>query len=126
MTTKIVNLTPHPVRIRLEDGSTYSSYPAGLARVSSTSVALGALEIESPHGDKIMRVPVFATHFGTVEGLPDPVEGTIYVTSALVAEAATRAGRTDVFAPGTGPNDGAIRDESQRVEAVTRLVRVGG
>jgi hypothetical protein len=59
-----------------------------------------------------------------IVGLPEPQPGVIFVTSAIVAEAATKAGRRDVLAPGTGPNDGAIRENGQ-VVAVTRLVRLG-
>lgn len=120
---KIVNLTPHT--IYLDTGDRRIEFLSqGLARVASTTHQLGSLEVEV-NGETV-KVPVSGTRFGEVTGLPDPVEGTVYLTSALVAEAATKAGRTDVLAPGTGPNDGAIRDEANRLLAVTRFVRIGG
>ena len=57
----------------------------------------------------------------SLHGLPPPVPGTIYVVSAMVA--ARCAGRDDVFAPGTGPQDAAIRDAGGQVYAVTRLIQ---
>ncbi len=54
----------------------------------------------------------------------EEVEQPIYLVSEMVL---ARTFRSDVFAPGTGPNDGAIRypaDHAQagQVEAVTRLI----
>jgi len=60
-----------------------------------------------------------APTWGEVEGLPEPSEGTIYIVSGLVAG---RISRPDVFSPGTGPQDGAVR-ENGRIVAVTRLIR---
>ncbi len=56
-----------------------------------------------------------------VTGLPDPIDGTIFIVSAPVGAAIV--GRNDVLVLGTGPNDGAIRDGGN-VVAVTRLKRV--
>jgi hypothetical protein len=56
-----------------------------------------------------------------VEGLPPPERDTILIVSALLAVAVP--GRTDVFYPGTGPGDGAVRDSQGRVQAVTRLIQ---
>lgn len=51
----------------------------------------------------------------------DPIEDDrLYIVSALVIG---RVKRTDCVAPGTGPNDGAIRNAAGQIEAVTRLVR---
>jgi hypothetical protein len=46
----------------------------------------------------------------------------MYIVSGMVLSALYGT-RPDVLAPGTGPNDGAIRDASGRIVAVTRLVR---
>ena len=111
----LVNLTPHPIVLLGADGN-YHAIPASgaVARVSS---APGALEAVAG-----VPVPVAGRQtFGAVEGLPAPVEGVIYIVSALVL---ARCGdRDDVVGPGTGPNDGAIRNEKGHVVAVTRLVR---
>lgn len=97
---KIVNLTPHV--IRLTDGREFES--AGLARVSST---------HSPFEDGVCRVT-----FGAIQGLPAPEEGTLFVVSALVAQAARRS---DVVSPATGHPD-AVRDEKGQVKAVPGFV----
>lgn len=51
-------------------------------------------------------IPVISKAFGELSGLPKPVEGTIYVVSALAAQAAWKAGRVDdVFCPGDPVRD---------------------
>jgi hypothetical protein len=82
-------------------------------------------------------VPIYhAQEHGPVTGLPpcprmddgrticsryDP--WTMYIVSLVVARHPDVVGRYDVVCPGTGPNDGAIRDEQGRIVAVTRLIR---
>lgn len=110
---KIKNYTPHPVTLRLFDGSDIIISSSGSARVDTAPSVL-----ETIAG---IPVPVVAPiRFGAVYGLPEPEEGTIYIVSLLVAQ---RVQRPDVFSPATGPNDEAIRDENGRIVAVTRLVR---
>jgi len=55
----------------------------------------------------------------------DPEPGLVYIVSAMVGAALREAGvsRPDVLCPGTGPQDGAIRDPEGRIQAVTRLIR---
>jgi hypothetical protein len=52
-----------------------------------------------------------------VEGLPEPEDGVIYITSSLVA--GKLPSRPDVLAPDTGPT--AVRDENGHIVAVNRL-----
>ena len=112
----IVNLTPHNIVLQDADGVRTVIASSGIARVASTS---GALETVAG-----VPVPVAGrATYGAVEGLPDPVEGTIYVVSAMVLGRPECQGRDDVVGPGTGPKDGAIRNEAGNVIAVTRLVR---
>lgn len=109
---EIINLTPHVINLHGNDGTLIQSIPSsGVARVASKP---GTLE------DRGLPVPVAApTVFGEVEGLPPPRDGVVYVVSMLVAQ---QAKRPDVLSPGTGPNDGAIRDEQGRIVGVTRLI----
>lgn len=112
MHTKILNLTPHSLTLRAPDGTDTVIAPSGtVARVTATPG-----ELETIPG---VPVPVARPDaFGDVEGLPEFEEGTIYIVSALVG---ARVVRPDVFTLGTGPSDGAIRNDKGQVIAVTRL-----
>lgn len=116
---KIINLTPHPIRLRTSDGAETEVPPSGtIARVASRP-AWAAREVPG------LPVPVQgAPQWGAVEGLPAPQEGAVYLVSSLVLEAVRASGahRPDVMAPATGPQDGAVRDDAGRIVAVTRLV----
>jgi hypothetical protein len=114
--TTMINCTPHAITLRAATGEDTIVPPSGtVARVSSTP---GALEMVEG-----LPVPVAGMQtFGGVEGLPEPTPGTMFIVSALVLSA-LRGSRPDVVGPGTGPNDGAIRNEKGHVIAVTRLVR---
>jgi hypothetical protein len=113
----IVNLTPHPINLRGPDGADTTVPASGtIARVASTPGA--ATEVAG------VPVPVYGRdHFGEVTGLPAPAEGVFLLVSALVGGAVAGT-RDDVLVPGTGPQDGAIRDDAGRIVAVTRLKRV--
>lgn len=94
--TDFVNLTPHALNIRREDGTMLDIAPSGIvARVAETRETLPSLG----------GLAVSRASYGPVEGLPAPAEGAVYIVSALVL--ARCAGRTDVFAPGP-----LIRDEA--------------
>ena len=112
----LVNCTPHAITLRNAEGVDTVLSPSGtVARVTSTPGAL-----ESVPG---VPVPIAgAQTFGGVEGLPAPVEGTLLIVSAMVLSA-LRGTRSDVVGPGTGPNDGAVRNDKGHIVAVTRLVR---
>lgn len=112
MKTDIINLTPHDITVRLEDG-TEKTFPASgkIARVSTTSKVVGEAD----------GIPIAAQSFEDIEGLPKPQEGTIYLVSMVVRQAAQAEGRTDVISPDTSP-EGAIRDDKGRIVAVRRFV----
>ena len=114
--TKLVNLTPHPLTLRAADGSDTVLTPSGtVARVTSTPGTEGTIES--------LPVPVMtADAFGEVIDLPEAEEGTFFVVSGMVGSALS--GRPDVLVPGTGPKDGAIRNEKGHIVAVTRLKMV--
>lgn len=114
----IVNLTPHALTLVAPSGEHHVIPPSGgVARVASTPGTLAAVDG--------LPVPVASpTVFGEVTGLPAPVEGTFFIVSAMVGSALAGRGRTDVLMPGTGPNDGALRNEAGHIVGVTRLVAV--
>ena len=111
--TTLRNLTPHPVTLRAADGTDTTIAPDGMVpRVSSTPGSLTQIEG--------LPVPVATPDVvGEVTGLPAPVAGIFLLVSGMVG-AAVRD-RPDVLVPGTGPADGAIRNEKGHIVAVTRL-----
>jgi hypothetical protein len=112
---QLINMTPHALTLYTADGVVELPVSGQLARVRSSSVFVG----------EVGGMPVYENAFSEVEGLPEPQEGVHYVTSSLVLKALKTAGisRPDVLAPGTGPNDGPIRDQNGRIVGVTRLIR---
>lgn len=115
----IINLTPHPITLRAADGAETTITSSGVARVASTPG-----QVNNVDG---VPVPVASpTTFGEIAGIPaEETAGMFYVVSGMVG-AALRAGgssRTDVLCPGTGPADGAVRNDAGHIIAVTRLVR---
>jgi hypothetical protein len=114
---QLINLTPHALVILTSQGL-YVLPSRGEARVKA---APGPLEgtVTAPND---AQVPIYGPDvYGAVEGLPDPKDGVYYVVSALVG--ARCAHRQDVLVPGTGPDDGASRNERGQIVAVTRLKR---
>jgi hypothetical protein len=103
-----VNLTPHAIVIRFDEGSDFTIQASGkVCRVRSTP---GSEIPDWPDG-----MPIFTSKkVGEVEGLPEPSTGMVYIVSR--AAAARCVGRADVVSPGR-----AIRKEGKVV--VTRLVQ---
>jgi len=107
-----VNLTPHAIGLRLPDMTDLVLPPSGqIARVEEAE--------RQERMEPGVPVPVldFPRRSGLI-GLPQ-ADGRLYVVSILCLQEC--AGRNDVYAPATGPRDGAIRENGQIV-AVTRLI----
>ena len=105
----MLNLTPHAVVVRSQDGSEHSFPPSGtVARVATTETAIGTCPVTG--------ATIVVRQLGEPVGLPP--EGTPCLVSAMVASACP--GRNGVFAPDTGPT--AVRDDRGLIVAVTRLV----
>ena len=97
----LVNLTPHPLNIIIED-VTLTLHPSGVVpRVTSDNVVVGP--------------GIVTTKLGDVDGLPDPVPGKLLVVSALVRMALPD--RDDLVGPDTSPQ-GAVRDADGRIIGV--------
>jgi hypothetical protein len=112
--TKLINLTPHDVTLRLPSGEEMVIPASGqVARVVSDA---------SPVMCEVRGIPVpvaLPSAPRLVEGLPPPEEGVAYIVSQVVRAQVPM--RNDVYSPGTGPEHGAIRVNGQIV-AVTCLV----
>ena len=104
----MINLTPHPITLRLPDGQDVTVSPSGtVARVSMIDEIVGT----------VAGVPLIRRRPGPVVGLPDGDQPCIVSSMVLAA----LAGAVNVYAPDTGPT--AIRDDRGQVLAVTRLVQ---
>jgi hypothetical protein len=106
---KLVNLTPHVVRIMAEDGTVLVTVkPDGtVARVQEEGEMVGKLD--TPHdgwneGQALCVVPVFKVTFGKVAGLPAQTPGVIWIVSKMVKDAVPE--RWDVLSP-----YGLVRDD---------------
>ena len=87
--TTLVNMTPHAVTIFVSADETVTLATSGeVARVASATVAAGYAA----------GVPLARVTYGEVVGLPGPVDGTLYVVSAMVRLALP--GRADLASPG--------------------------
>jgi hypothetical protein len=110
---KIINLTQNDVVIYDIEGNKHVYPSEGNALVDTTDMPM------SPLGE----IPVVSFPIpGPVAGLPEPVKDCAFIVSRMVLDHPNVRGRTDVFAPATGPKHAAIRDEKGRIMGVTRLV----
>ena len=82
--TTFINCTPHD--ISFNNGTVFPK-TGTIARVSASFS-----EIVEGICDQV---------FGTVQDLPDPVDGTFFIVYAVVLTAAKLQGRTDCVAPAT-------------------------
>ena len=90
---KIRNLTPHALHVIV--GDTHMDIPADgeVVRVTTTEVSLDPVIVDG------VAIPVLATEYGGVDGLPPPEEGVILIVSGMVLSA-LGGSRSDVYAPG--------------------------
>ena len=109
---RIVNLTPHEVKVLDDDDNVIAIFPSvGVARARQHDVPAG--EIES--------IPVVKTEFGEVSGLPEPAEGIVYIVSRITIEAARAQGRStdDLLV-----TSGAVRDSQGRIVGCRAFARL--
>ena len=111
------NGTPHAVVLVLPSGRRVVLPPA--TRPVRVLEGVGQEDILRVEGE---AVPVLVIPAGPRAAvLPDATPGVALVVSAAVARAHPE--RPDLFAPATGPGEGALRDARGAVVAVTRLKR---
>jgi hypothetical protein len=103
---KLVNLTPHTVNL---PGLALPS--EGLARVSEVATEVSRMHTAGP-----APIPVYSVSYGAVTGLPEPVEGTVYIVSRLIRTALPERG--DLASP-----YGLVRDAEGRAIGAEGLVR---
>ena len=89
---KIINCTPHPLNIHHFGGILELAASGILPRLAVTRE--NVVPVFGPLGEVIN---VARATLGELTGLPDPQDGVVLITSALVADAAKRP---DVMSPG--------------------------
>lgn len=95
---EMVNLTPH--EITFMGNETITIPTSGIvARVAVKREQVGALN----------GIPVHRSAFGQVENLPEPKADTVYIVSAMVAQA-VKGKRDDIYIV-----DDTVRDDSGRI-----------
>lgn len=105
---KIVNLTPHTITVLNEKNEVSCEFPSqGVARAAQSREKV----------TDILGIPVNKTVFGEVQDLPEPEEDTIYIVSALTAQAAPD--RTDLYIV-----DDLVRDEAGRIIGCRALAQI--
>lgn len=88
---KFVNLTPHVLNVRGEDGNLVTIPVSGIVARLETLPA----EMSVVAGIKIQK-----SAFGDLLDLPGKQDGVLFVGSMAVAQAAAKIGRADVVSPG--------------------------
>ena len=110
----IVNLTPHALNLMPEgpDGPVVTIPPSGqVARCAVDRVQVDTVTVDG------ISVPVNQTWLGEVSDLPEPQEGTIFIVSALTAQAVPE--RQDVYI-----TDDAVRDDAGRIVGCRALAHI--
>ena len=111
---QIINLTPHELNLMPAGptGPVVTIPPSGqVARCATYRVQADTVTVDG------ISVPVNQTRFGEVDNLPEPQPDTIYIVSALTAQAVPE--RSDVFVV-----DDAVRDEQGRIIGCRALAHV--
>ena len=109
---KIVNLTPHALNFLDAENRVVLTVPSsGVARAAQRRENIGTIDADG------VTLPVTRSVFGAVDGLPAPEAGTIYVVSAITAQAVPE--REDVLIV-----DDSVRDENGRIIGVRGLAHV--
>jgi hypothetical protein len=115
---KLINLTPHALRIRVEESGEAIALESDIvidptapaARVRQESVVVG----------HINDIPVKMSKFSDVKNLPEPQDGVVYIVSMLVSQ---RAHREDVVGPNTSPKEDIRYPEGHKLAGLTFAVR---
>ena len=112
-TIQLINLTPHPVNLRLADGRVVTIDPAlpeeETPRLVISDGQATALAVAGPDGEStVVPVKVGGRVTAIDPPLPDPVPGTVHIVARVVAAQASE--RDDLVWP-----DDLIRDGQGRV-----------
>ena len=122
--TTLINLTPHPISLIRDGVETVLPPHAPKGQEPRVGARPGGNLPDHPLAGVVdIHDPDV---FGEVENLPGPQPGVFIVVSGMVGEALRKQGipRPDVLVPGTGPSDGAVRNDKGQISGVTRLKKI--
>lgn len=113
MNVTVRNLTPHAVNIIGENNEVLATFePTGIvARAAQTKELIETMMVNG------LEIPVYRSEFGKVENLPEPEVGTVFIVSALTAQACK--GRNDVLI-----TDNPVRDDAGRIIGCRSLGKI--
>ena len=114
---KIINLTPHAITFYMENPEEHTMSELLTVQPSGQVARVTAKTVVIHEGLPGLPIPVTATEYGEVEGLPAPEEDTIYIVSSIVAQRCRD--RDDVFIPNE-----SVRDADGRIIGCLSLGRV--
>ena len=107
---EFINLTPHTINLITESGKKVIPASGVIARVEQTTTLVREID----------GIPVVQSHWGDILDLPDPKEDTLYIVSAMVANAAKAKGRIqDVVCPGD-----FVRNDAGQIQGARNLMYV--
>lgn len=110
--TKIVNLTPHPIKLFGAEGEEIVIEPTGKpVRLEEKVDGAGFLPVDTNIGR--VRIPVVRKTLGKLIGMPEPEAGMIFIVSLPVAQVAKR---DDVLTIGE-----SVRDEKGNIVGAKSL-----
>lgn len=117
--TNLINLTPHALRIRIEESN--EAIPLDSDIVIAPTLPSARVRTSLETVEYINGIPVKRNAFAEIENLPEQQEGAIvYITSTLVAQ---RAGRADVVSPNTAPKEDIRYPAEHKLAGLTFAVR---
>lgn len=82
---KILNYTPHAITLINYKGESVEYSSSGIARCEEIKKVIGSAG----------GYPIYSVEFGNLSGLPEWEDNTVIIVSAIAAQAAKAAGRTD-------------------------------
>jgi hypothetical protein len=103
--TRLVNLTPHEVVLHHYHYVTTVAPSGNIARVAQKTFAV---RTAWDAASQTQCIPIVRSEYGSVEGLPEPVEDTIYIVSSMVRVASPT--RADIASPAN-----LIRDDAGKI-----------
>jgi hypothetical protein len=107
-----VNMTPHPVNLLTTEGEEIATFPSkGTIRLDKFSIQIGSLNVNDHEVDLLFSA------FNPSDDIPEPVEGTMFIVSALVANAYPE--RTDFVMV-----ENTVRDDNGRIIGCTAFASV--